>query len=83
MQFAVEDFERCDGVFAISPSHAQALISAFPEYASCVRVLGDIADPYGGDLARYKACFADIERAMRETFPALFAELDGEGGEDA
>ena len=83
VQFAVEDFERCDGVFAMSPSHAQALISAFPEYASRVRVLGDIADPYGGDLARYTACFADIERAMRETFPALFAESDGEGGEDA
>lgn len=73
-QFAAEDFERCDGVFAISPSHANALIAAFPEYASRVRVLGDIADPFGGDLECYKACLADIERAMRETFPALFDE---------
>ena len=56
MQFAKEDFERCDGVFAISPSHAHALMLAFPEYAGKIRVLGDIADPFGGDIAEYEAC---------------------------
>ena len=83
VQLTAEDFERCDGVFALSPAHASALISAFPEYASRVRVLGDVSDPYGGDLARYKRCLADIERAMRETFPSLFAEADGRSGADA
>ncbi|MBQ8836935.1 MAG: low molecular weight protein arginine phosphatase [Clostridia bacterium] len=74
MQFQKEDFERCDGVFAISPSHAQALIMAFPEYAGKVRVLGDISDPYGGDLERYKACLRDIKDALKSAFPYIFED---------
>lgn len=76
MQFTKADFENCDGVFAISPSHANALIMAFPEYAGKIRVLGDIADPYGGDLARYKDCLDDITRALRAQLPSLFGDAD-------
>lgn len=76
MQFTEADFERCDGVFAISPSHANALIMAFPEYAGKVRVLGDIADPYGGDLARYEACLGDITHALRVQLPHLFDDAE-------
>lgn len=72
VQFTKEDFECCDGVFAISPSHAEALIMAFPEYAGKIRVLGDISDPFGGDLARYESCLSDITDALKNQFPFLF-----------
>ena len=71
-QFHKEDFAACDGVFAISPSHAEALIMAFPEYAKKIRVLGDISDPYMGDEAEYAACLAKIKAATAEAFPYLF-----------
>lgn len=72
VQFQKEDFDMCDGVFAISPSHAQALMMAFPEYAGKIRVLGDIADPFGGDEKTYKDCLADIRAALAVHFPYLF-----------
>ncbi len=76
LQFSKEDFERCDGVFAISPSHAEALIMAFPEYAAKIRVLGDISDPFGGDLERYCECLSDITDAIKSHFPFLFKDED-------
>lgn len=72
LQFSKEDFDCCDGVFAISPSHAEALIMAFPEYAGKIRVLGDISDPFGGDLSRYTACLSDITEALKTHFPFVF-----------
>ena len=72
MQFEKCDFDRCDGIFAISPSHARALMMAFPEYAGKVRVLGDIADPFGGDLDEYKACLCDIKEGIKQVFPFIF-----------
>lgn len=74
LQFEKDDFERCDGVFAISPSHANALIMAFPEYAGKVRVLGNISDPFGGDLERYKACLCDIRDSIKAAFPYIFED---------
>ena len=74
IQFTKEDFECCDGVFAISPSHAEALMMAFPEYAGKIRVLGDISDPFGGDLARYEECLSDITEAMKNHFPFIFED---------
>ena len=71
-QFTKEDFENCDGVFAISPSHADALIMAFPEYAAKIRVLGDIKDPFMGDIECYRDCLSDIRDAVRTHFPFIF-----------
>lgn len=76
MQFSKEDFERSDGVFAISPSHAHALMLAFPEYAGKIRVLGDIADPFGGDLEEYTACLGDIKDGIEAVFPYIFKNED-------
>ena len=53
-----------DEIVAISPSHAMALLTAAPQYAARIRTLGDIADPYGGDLATYSAALADILSAL-------------------
>ena len=76
LQFTKEDFEHCDGVFAISPSHAEALMMAFPEYAGKIRVLGDISDPFGGDLECYKKCLGDIKEGIKEVFPFIFKDED-------
>lgn len=73
-QFTKEDFDCCDGVFAISPSHAEALMMAFPEYAGKIRVLGDISDPYGGDVMRYEDCLFDITEALKNQFPFIFED---------
>lgn len=77
MQFKREDFEHSDGVFAISPAHAKALILAFPEYAGKVRVLGDIRDPFGEDLDVYEKCLSDIKDKIKEVFPFIFKNDDG------
>lgn len=72
VQFQKEDFDACDGVFAISPNHAQALMMAFPEYAGKIRILGDIADPYGKDKAEYIDCLVQIRAAIQKVFPYIF-----------
>ena len=46
----------------------------FPEYAGKVRVLGDISDPFGGDLERYKMCLGDIKEGIRAVFPYIFED---------
>lgn len=76
VQFCEEDFADCSGVFAISPRHAEALTLAFPKYAGKIRTLGEIADPFGGDEAAYRACLADIIAAVREAFPFIFPHED-------
>ena len=72
--FTKEDFAACDGVLALSPSHAERLILAFPEYAGKIRVLGDISDPFMGDEAEYADCLAKIRAALSEIFPYLFKD---------
>lgn len=72
LPFTKEDFAACDGVFAISPTHAERLTLAFPEYAGKIRVLGDIADPFMGDETEYAACLAKIKAAIEAVFPYLF-----------
>lgn len=74
MQVCEADIEACDGIFAISPRHAEMLLMAFPFAAGKIRTLGDIADPYGGDLATYKACLAEITEALRLSFPEVFTD---------
>ena len=49
------------------------LTDAADMQAEKIVCLGEISDPYGGDLDRYKACLADIEAAEKEAF----GESDG------
>ena len=70
-QIAAEDFEAFDLIFALSSKHASALLFAFPQYAGKIRVLGEIADPFGLDENAYKQALADIEAALIAQFPYL------------
>lgn len=78
-QITAKDFETFDYIFALSGAHATALTFAFPEYAGKIRLLGEIADPFGGDEAVYRETLAEIERALLCAFPYL---KDGKDGKD-
>ncbi|MGN1346264.1 MAG: hypothetical protein ACI4V1_05730 [Eubacteriales bacterium] len=69
-------------VVGVTSSHAMQLMLRFPAYASKITVMpNEISDPFGGDLARYEACLADIDRALRTAFglgPAPDAEDDSD-----
>ena len=58
------DMQAADLVFAITPSHAMQILGRFPEFASKITVLGDIADPFGGDLDDYLATLEKIKEAL-------------------
>ncbi len=56
-------------VVGVTSSHAMQLMLRFPAYASKITVMPtEISDPFGGTLARYEACLADIDLALRTAF---------------
>ena len=64
-----EMMEHADIVVGVTSSHAMQLMLRFPAYASKIAVMpAEISDPYGGNLARYEACLADIGRALNTAF---------------
>ncbi len=73
-----EMMEKADIVVGVTSSHAMQLMLRFPAYASKITVMPtEISDPFGGNLARYETCLADIDRALRTAFG-----LDTEEGEE-
>lgn len=72
-QFGEEQL-TADRVYTMTRGHQEALIGAFPELAGRAKTLipnADVHDPFGGDLAEYQACFAN----MRPALEALASEL--------
>ena len=68
-------------VVGVTSSHAMQLMLRFPAYASKITVMpNEISDPFGGNAARYEACLADIDRALRTAFGLGPAESETEGG---
>ena len=59
-----EMVDRAEKVYALSSRHYLALCTAFPEEIDKFHLLGDIEDPYGGDLAVYQQTLAEIEEAF-------------------
>jgi protein arginine phosphatase len=73
-----EDLSSADRIYTMTSGHRDVLIGAFPELADRVKTLltlldsnADVHDPFGGDLAEYQACFAN----MRPALDALASEL--------
>ena len=68
------DIERADRVIGISASHTLELMLRFPDCAAKMEAMPmDIADPYGGDAATYRACLAEIGYSLA----LLFADTTG------
>ncbi len=64
-QLTEEMVAEADIVVGISASHAMQIIMVYPQFASKVYSMPfDITDPYGGSLETYKACLADIKKAL-------------------
>lgn len=68
-------------VVGVTSSHAMQLMLRFPAYASKITVMpSEISDPFGGNAARYEACLADIDRALRTAFGFDADADEPEGG---
>lgn len=64
-----EMLERADEVVGLTAAHAMELFFRFPEQAQKIRTLHtDISDPYGGDLARYERCLAELKECLEATY---------------
>ncbi len=64
-QLTRELMESADIIVGISSSHAMQMIMSYPDLASRIYSMPfDITDPYGGSLEVYKACLADIKKAL-------------------
>jgi len=66
-QIAAADMEIARIIITMTPAHKSHLLHYFPDYAKKVHTLADhvgeslhIADPYGGNLAQYIACAAQL-----------------------
>ena len=60
-----ELMENADRVIAISGTHAIELAVRYPQYAAKIETMPQgISDPFGGDVARYSACLADIRQGI-------------------
>ena len=58
-----------DLVVGLSASHAMQLMLRFPEAAEKITALPmDISDPYGGTLADYTACLAQLKLCLELAF---------------
>ena len=65
---SLTDAEAADAdvLVAMSRSHAMGLLLRFPEAASKIVCMPkEISDPFGGDLARYEDCLAEIVEGVR------------------
>ncbi len=68
-QLDAEMMENCDVAVGITGSHAMQMMASYPQYASKITCLpSDIADPYGGDIARYRECFAALKKGIEQMF---------------
>jgi len=60
--------DGADSVLVMEAAQRARLVSRFPAFASKIALLGesaDIADPVGGDAAKYASCAASIEAALQ------------------
>ena len=60
---------EADVIFAMTPRHAKALLTAFPEIADKLVVADpEIVDPYMQDLSVYKNCAKELYLQIKSRF---------------
>ena len=60
---------RCERIVGITSSHALELMARFPQYAGKITAMPhDVSDPWGGSVARYEACLAEITAGIKKEF---------------
>jgi len=68
-------------IVAMTPEHVRALIGMEVSADKIAAMEGGVSDPYGGDVARYRACREEIEGKLPpilERVRALLREQPGE-----
>ena len=61
-----EDVENADLLVGMSGSHCMELLLRYPQAAQRITAMpSPISDPFGGDLAVYCACLAEITEGIR------------------
>lgn len=76
-QFSRELAAEADLIVPMTSGHRAAALSLFPEFAGKVRMLspsGDIADPFGGSLEVYRACFMEMKGHLENLFLDLISQ---------
>ena len=72
---------HADHVLTMTRGHRQAILNAYPDLISRVRLLSpdysDISDPYGGGFDEYSACKLSIEQSLLALIDQLFLSDDG------
>ena len=78
-----EEAERADLLVGLSGGHCMELMLRFPQAASrIVSMPRPISDPYGGDLAVYERCLAEItEGVLQLLYASAETEEKGDGHE--
>lgn len=91
-QLEASDLAGADLVLTMTRQHLASLRCRYPEAADRLYALreygaagrdgeGDIADPYGGDLATYRACAAQLAEELSRLVELIYACQSGPGEE--
>lgn len=68
-QLTAADVAEADRIVTVTPSHAQIIAGALPQFAEKIESLPiSVSDPYGGDLSDYRQCLCGIEAALAMLF---------------
>lgn len=76
-QITQADVSWADFIFTMTSSHASVLKAAFPESSKKIFTIAefalsaDVSDPYGGDLATYRECAAQLRAAVQKIYDKL------------
>lgn len=76
-QITQADVSWADFIFTMTSSHASVLKAAFPESSQKIFTIAefalsaDVSDPYGGDLAIYRECAAQLKAAVQKIYDKL------------
>ncbi|HIQ19740.1 MAG TPA: threonylcarbamoyl-AMP synthase [Planctomycetes bacterium] len=69
-----------DMIFTMTESHRQAIVMQWPQAASRTQLLrsdgGEICDPIGGAIDRYRRCIEQIDTALRARLDEVVAAVD-------
>ena len=57
---------RADLIVPLTEAHGSIIAARYPEAKDRILLMGDIPDPYGGDLDDYRQCAMRIRRMLDE-----------------
>ena len=69
VELTEETVAQCDLLIGMTDSHVLELMMRYPQAAQRITSMPvEITDPFGGDLARYERCLAEITEGIKMLF---------------